>query len=228
VARLKEAGLQRLSVSVDGFHQEFVPFDAVRRAIALAQDGGINVCVHAQAFPDGSALNPFDEQTKALREKLVSEFQIPVQTGRVQMVGRAIRELAKYLPMLPVEEALSAGCYFANEDGALRDPADRCGLGMNASFVIDPYGWVWLCTGIAVGNATQTSISSIIEKRSWNNDELLSTLLTSGHRGLLELGIRKGYRPLTGYASKCHLCFHVRKHLQPFYPGSLAPTEIYQ
>ena len=43
-----------------------------------------------------------------------------------------------------------------------------------------------------------------------------------------ELAVEKGFRPRSGYAQKCHLCWEVRKFLRPLLPDALGPAEIYE
>ncbi|TES90536.1 MAG: radical SAM protein [Candidatus Cloacimonadota bacterium] len=211
---LKEAGLNSFVISVDAFHQEFVPIDAVKGTIRAAKEVGIEwIKINGKSFGDTEANNHYNQQTKRLIKELEQEFDVDEIDVRPLMVaGRAADTLAKYLPMI---ELTSVKC--KRDD--IRNPT---------YIEIDPNGWVWICCGIAIGNTRKTSISEIIRGYEYKKHPILCRIGDKEPVGLLELAIEKGYKPLNGYAGRCHLCFSVRRFLRPFYPEILVPAHVYQ
>ena len=78
---------------------------------------------------------------------------------------------------------------------------------------IDPYGNVFsgTCSGIILGNINQTPLEEIWKAFHPGRDEFVKTLCEKGPCGLLDEAKTLGYRELPAYASKCHLCTHLRQ-----------------
>ncbi len=96
--------------------------------------------------------------------------------------------------------------------------------------MIDPNGWVFhqSCQGICIGNAKEELLSEIIENFNYRKHPIIGKLVAKGGpQNLLEIAIEKGYKPLKGYADKCHLCFCTRNFLRPYYPNILKPSNLY-
>jgi hypothetical protein len=97
---------------------------------------------------------------------------------------------------------------------------------------IDPYGNVFsgTCSGIPLGNITETSLEKIWQEFLPSNNELISTLFAAGPYGLLAKAVDAGYSPLPAYADKCHLCTHLRQFFfsKNLFPQALRPQDCYQ
>ena len=85
-----------------------------------------------------------------------------------------------------------------------------------------------LCQGICIGNAKEKSLSEILNEFNYRKHPIIGKVIAKGGpQNLLEIAIEKGYKPLEGYADKCHLCFSVRNFLRPYYPNVLEPSNVY-
>ena len=96
--------------------------------------------------------------------------------------------------------------------------------------MIDPYGWVFhqTCQGICIGNAKKNSLSEIISGFKFRKHPIIGKVVAKGGvKNLLDMAVEKGYKPLEGYADKCHLCCSVRNFLRPYYPNILEPSNVY-
>lgn len=208
---LKEAGLNSLVISVDAFHQEFVPIDAVKGTIRAAREVGIEwIKINGKSLGDIGVNNRYNRQTKCLIRELEKEFDVDeIDVKPLMVVGRAADHLKKYLPVTEI-------------------PSGKCDRIRNPTYIeIDPNGWVWFCSGIAIGNTRKKSISEIVRGYDYKEHQILCRIVDKGPKSLLELAMEKGYKPLQGYADECHLCFSVRRFLRPFYPDILVPAHFY-
>lgn len=211
--KLKEAGLNTMGFSIDIFHQEFVPLEVVKRAMKAAHEAGIEkIYSITQNLGLENMDNPINEKNKKLTEMIAKEFEFcQVINSELQVKGRALKNLTKYYSMDTI-------------------PSERCLIFKVPMFMIDPNGWVFhqLCQGICIGNAKQNSLSKVISDFNYRKHQIIGKVVTKGGpQNLLEIAIEKGYKPLEGYADKCHLCFSVRNFLRPFYPNILEPPNLY-
>jgi hypothetical protein len=96
---------------------------------------------------------------------------------------------------------------------------------------IDPFGNVFsgTCSGIILGNVTQTPLEDIWKRFDPANDEFFAALFKSGPSGLLEEAEKQGYKREKPCASKCHLCTAVRQFLfdKSLCKSIIGPAECY-
>jgi hypothetical protein len=92
---------------------------------------------------------------------------------------------------------------------------------------IDSEGNVTLCPGICIGNTNIQSLTNIIKNYKIENHPVLSIVWKEGPKALLKFAEENGFKPNQKYVNECHLCYELRKFLQPIYPYSLAPKECY-
>jgi len=216
VTNLKNAGLDQLVVSVDAFHQEFIPLKAVKNVLRAVEDVGMeNIEVDAKVLGTLEEQNVFNERTEALLKEIRKEFNIKIDVAPIHLYGRAAHELARYLPSKGIPEDR---CNSLRYYGSLKDP-----IGIE----IEPNGWVWICTGVAIGNAKTDTLSRILREYNYKENPIIRIVVDEGPAGLLRLAVEKGYEPLKGYTDKCHLCFEARKFLRPYYPNILVVSNCY-
>jgi len=229
--RLKELdalGVGKLVVSTDVFHQEFVPFERVRRCVETARElfGPGRVLVRWWDFyrqpVDTAALTPVDREA-AFRQALARH--------RERLCGRAAERLA---PLLPGQPAAA----FAGQNCAAEILQSR-------HVHIDGYGHIYpgTCAGIILGRAA-TAATTVTPSRTWPTVQDIWRALAQGWRdhpvvaalavgGSHELMLRarsQGYQELpAGYASKCHLCADVRRFLveRGLLAAYVGPPECY-
>jgi len=229
LAALDEAGMGRLTISADPYHQQFVPMERVRLAARLGREilGPDRVRVRwrdwlAEGF-DTDRLTPAERR---------SAFAAYAQKGRDRPTGRAADELAGLLPLRPAEEYADSAC----KERLLR----------SRHVHVDGEGIIFpgTCAGIILGRTRGESsipkiwqaltarfadISQVTCGRSGRREEaeeipnagagrlgldVVRTLARLGPVALMAAAERCGYRPRPGgYAGKCHLCWDVRRWL---------------
>jgi hypothetical protein len=214
--RLLALGVQRLKISVDPFHQEYVDIEPVRRLAGIAKErlGPERVLVRWEKY-----LGNLKSQ--------ISDYRLPAERDRIyvntyheypfRFTGRAAGHVAGLLASEP------AGTY----------PQSNCLAGfLGAKGIhIDPYGNVFsgTCSGIILGNIHRTPLDEMWRAFHPAQNEFIRTLCESGPGGLLERAKALGYAELPAYAGKCHFCTHVRqflfeKHVEP---SVLGPADCY-
>jgi MoaA/NifB/PqqE/SkfB family radical SAM enzyme len=207
---LVDLGVQRLKVSVDPFHQEYVDIERPRLAATVAKE----------VFGPQHVLVRWEEDL-GVCGPLVSRDAAYVEAYRdhpFRFTGRAAGRLADLLATEPAEALANANC--------LGDFLGAKGVH------IDPYGNVFCgtCSGIIVGNVNTTPLEDIWRRLTPGQDPLLQTLCERGPYGLLAEAEDTGYQRLAKYADKCHLCTHVRQFW--FEKGCqtsvVGPPECYQ
>jgi len=211
--RLKDAGLSRIHITVDTFHEAFVPVEDIRGVLRAAQEAGLVARVFGQCLGDPDDDNPLNRRTKQLVQGLAEEFDLEVAGfGTLRVVGRAVDTLASHLPMtrVPVGPCLL--------EEVFRKPP---------LVMIDPEGWT-LIGCVCIGNTHRMSVSEMLAEYDYRRHPILSVVLEEGAEGLLRIGAEAGYERLPGYANLCHLCYDVRRCLRPHYPDALAPAHLYE
>jgi len=203
-------GVQRLKISADPFHQEYVNGERVRRLASAAKRmfGSDHVLVRWEEYIDRSRLGRLSdgECTEAYRER------------PFRFTGRAGDRLASLLASNPVEAFRNTNC--------LGDFLGTKGVH------IDPYGNVFsgTCSGIILGTLSDKPLEDIWRQFDpWVNT-LVGTLCRKGPYGLLEEAESRGYRRLAAYADKCHLCTHIRQFFfeNGMRKGVIGPGDCYR
>lgn len=217
LTRLDALGMQKLVVSTDVFHQEFVPFDRVRRCVELARAvlGPGRVQVRWWDFYN----SPIDIRRLRPADRAAA-YRAALARHRDRLTGRAADVLA---PLLPGRPAAA----FAGENCAAALLGSR-------HVHIDPAGHIFpgTCIGIILGRAGPRSVAQLWHAlgADWRSNPILTALVTGGSVALLDLARQHGYqeRP-DGYADKCHLCSDARAYLaaRGLWPEFVGPPGVY-
>ncbi|MHC4701756.1 MAG: radical SAM protein, partial [Planctomycetota bacterium] len=243
--RLDELGMHRFKVSTDPFHQEYVDAEVVRRLAETARDvlGAGRVLVRWQKYLD----NPTEMKslTPAEREK---RYISAINDYPCRLTGRAAGKLAELVAARRTETAGgSVGAALCGCPGRPHRVAPTSGMvspelaipegNCKSDFLgakgvhIDPFGNVFsgTCSGIILGNVTQTPLEDIWKRFDPANDEFFAALFKSGPSGLLEEAEKQGYKREKPCASKCHLCTAVRQFLfdKSLCKSIIGPAECY-
>jgi len=216
VKALDEAGMGKLTVSVDPYHQQYVPLERCRLLVRLAEEllGRDRVQVRWEDW----AREGFDtrDMSDDARHDLFARY---AARGRDRMNGRAAAVLGEYLLAKPIEEFADKPC--------------REALLRSRHVHVDPLGRVTpgTCAGIILGTIGQMSVEEIWTKldADYTGRGVLGPLVESGPAGLLSEALEAGYAPNDGYASKCHLCWDIRRHfaLKGLHGEELCPLWMY-
>ncbi len=184
-----------LLISSDVYHGGERAQDRAGHAAAAASQLGIPCSVITIAAPEAAQASPTG--------------QIPSGEHGVMYRGRAAAVLARRAGPQPWSQF--ASCTFEN----LRDPG---------RIHVDPYGWLHICQGIALGNLTQTPLRDLSRRFDPDAHPITGPLLAGGPARLVE---RYGLPHAEAYADACHLCDHARRLLRARFSGILTPDEMY-
>jgi MoaA/NifB/PqqE/SkfB family radical SAM enzyme len=202
--KLAKSGVNNVSISVDCFHQEFIPLKIVRKAAESLIKAGIadvswNPCWVVSKNHD----NIYNRKTKTILEEL-KELPVRISEGNIaQPKGRALVWLKEFLP------------------SKTKMPRGRCGdlpytepLDSIHTLCAEPDGRVAICTDFHIGNVFETDIISIIENYDPFKIPEAKALIKNGVDGLVEWADKKGVKPdAAGYYNVCHLCTDIRRRV---------------
>ncbi|NLC57144.1 MAG: radical SAM protein [Armatimonadetes bacterium] len=210
--QLKEAGVEGMYFSIDAFHQEFVPAERVHRGIRLAREvfGLENVYAPFPSLAEVRALEGVAADPERLHHAVCSYG--------VHYLGRSADDLAPLASFVPLEALAQENCRADLEIDTL------------AELQVDPFGYVrpdW-CPGVNLGNTRHARLADLARTERVRQDPLLSDLAEGGPAALLPLARRFGITPEPAYASKCHLCFALRRQLVAHLPDAFGPEHVYQ
>ena len=94
--RLSECRVNDLLLSVDAFHQETIPLDAVKFFALEAKRNGISARFQPAWLVNPDAKNPYNEKTHEILRSL-SDTKLPVSDGNIVFPeGNALLYLAEY------------------------------------------------------------------------------------------------------------------------------------
>jgi hypothetical protein len=186
---LKDAGVNILGFSIDAFHQEHIPLECLKIALAAAQRVGFKRTEVSGQFLSSVDFDVSFNQVTVRNLKFLSEegYFDGVQFKReiLRLSGRAVDLLSKYLPAQSEEELKSSKCDMrwlpVESHRRLR------------AVEIDWEGNVTTCPGICIGNAKETSLSMILDEFDYRHHPILRVLEDHGPHRLLQLAKRKGY-----------------------------------
>ncbi|GAB4436720.1 MAG: hypothetical protein Kow00120_03880 [Anaerolineae bacterium] len=227
LSRLRAAGLDRISLSVDAFHSAYVPVARVALAIRVARALGFaQIDVDNQWIIAPELDTPTNAATRRMMDllaEMVDLTGVHVSNSRTRPVGRAAERLPEILRAvgrmpegLCEAKGLCIAPYYLGED--LRQPR---------TVEVFPDGEVNLCAGISLGNARRTPLARLLVGYDYTKHPVIRTLVTGGPVALLEEAEAAGYARLPGYIDPCHLCYEARRFLHPRQPALLAPAAVY-
>jgi len=199
---LAKSGVNEVSISVDCFHQEFIPLKTVKKAATSLIEAGIerlrwNPCWVVSKDVD----NKYNRRTKAILQKL-HDLQVEESAGNnVQPKGRARSSLVEFFP--PRTSV----------------PKGKCGdipytekLDSVKTISVQPDGRVGVCESFYIGNAFKSDIIEILENYDPFKIPEAKSILEKGMDGLIKLAKKKGVEPRPeGYYNICHACTDLRK-----------------
>ncbi|MEN6578478.1 MAG: radical SAM protein [Phycisphaerales bacterium] len=214
LATLTSLGMQRLKISVDPFHQEYVDAEPVDRLASMAVEilGSDRVMVRWEEYLDEPADIRRLSQAQRDRAYILAYHEYPFR-----FTGRAAGHPAHLLATMPAGDLVHMNC-LAGFLGA---------KGVH----IDPHGNVFsgTCSGIILGNVNQTPLEEIWRTFQPAGDGPVGILCEKGPCGLLDEAKNLGFEELPAYASKCHLCTHARQFLfeSGLWQPVLGPADCY-
>jgi MoaA/NifB/PqqE/SkfB family radical SAM enzyme len=199
---LAKSGVNEVAVSVDCFHQEFIPLKIVEKAATSLIEAGIarvrwNPCWVVSKHHD----NKYNRRTKAILQKLHNLHVEEGEGNNVRPEGRALSSLAEFLPpKTPV-------------------PKGKCGdipyteaLDSVKTISIEPDGRVAVCKNFYVGDAFESDIIDILENYDPFKTSEIKSILKKGMDGLMNWAKKRGAEPKPeGYYDICDMCTDLRE-----------------
>jgi hypothetical protein len=252
LAALDDAGMEKLVISADPYHQQFVPIERCRLVARVAEEvlGPERLQVRWRDWLSAG----FDTGSMS-KSELWLLFSQYAKRGRDRLTGRAAEVLAGSLLRRPISE------FRGREVQPCREALLR-----SKHVHVGPDGLVMpgVCAGIILGRLrlplrglrnspalasagqehpcrAKESMASIwealhadfgadgVESACSDSHPVLSELVRFGPIGLLGLARRAGFVPADGYAGKCHLCWEVRRFLawRGLHQQELGPAWLY-
>lgn len=202
--KLKNAGVNEVSISVDAFHIMYIPLKFPRMAALASLTAGIDQVVwNVAVVEDQNAENRFDQLTNRILKTLAST-RIEAHYNKVYPQGRARTSLRRFFP----KQTLDGPCPEAVK--ALIDPT---------CVTLDSRGWASICWSLSIGNAKKTPLSKLITNYDWRGHPVIQILVEEGPKELLRLPEADNFQ-FKGemYIDRCHLCADIEKFLKPKYP----------
>lgn len=202
--RLAESGVTKIAISVDSFHQQYIPLDVVERNVKSLKDAGIpelgwNPCWVVSREHD----NPLNRRTREILGQL-EHLDVPESFGNnVQPSGNALIYLREYMPSKVSDPAGSC------EDVPYAQRLDKV-----SNISVEPDGTITVCKDLVVGNAKTREINKIL--RSYNPYAIpeIAAILRGGMSQLIELAQTQGVEPdPDGYYSICDMCISLRRNM---------------
>ena len=192
---LDDAGMDRLKISWDPFHAEFVDQKNVELLADTAAQilGKDRVMVRWEKYLQKPVNN---HQPTA--EQQMTDYIGAAKDDPCRFTGRAADELASKVADKTVDQIVKSDC---------------AGSFLSAKGVhIDPYGNVFsgLCSGIIVGNVNEKPLDEIWKDFDPERNEFFNVVFSKSPTGLLNKAIENGYNTKEAYAGKCHLCTEIR------------------
>ncbi|MCP4230600.1 MAG: radical SAM protein [bacterium] len=193
VRTLHGIGLRFILISVDDFHQEYVPLERVKNCLDVSRDFGINITLQTIVTESSRKMDYYLERLGVGDDDDITATEVPcTPTGR-------------------------AATHIPGDDFILRDDvlSDYCT--MLRAVLISPEGGVYLCCGAGfhipifkAGDLTVEPLKDILD-RAEMNPIYNSLALYHGPEKLAEALRENGrYEAIRNkYATTCHACQHI-------------------
>ena len=193
---VSEIGIDDLSISDDFYHYSGTEENLAKYAHEAAVELGM---------PVGTIT--IEDPKEYLKE--IEWKGKPVTAGSVQFKGRAVEKLTDGLPRRPWTEFEECPDEDFTSPGRVH---------------IDPFGYVHLCQGIALGNMKKTPLHDLIADYDPNAHPICAPLLQGGPAELVK---KYDVKHEADYIDACHLCYSARLKLRDRFPEILAPDGVY-
>lgn len=184
-----------LSISSDEYHYDEALSRQARCAQLAADQLGIPLGVISIAPPAVEAAGAIG--------------QLPESESGVMYRGRAAEKLAAKAVQQPWTTFTTCPYEDLREPGRLH---------------VDPFGNLFVCQGIVIGNLFQTPLKDICAAYAPEAHPIVGPLSRGGP---IELVKRYALPHAESYADACHLCYEARLALRHRFADMLAPDQVY-
>lgn len=197
---LKDHGVYTLLISIDPYHNEYIPFWKVKALIGACSKVKMNIFPWQMDFWDD--IDAMDERSTHSIDEYIRLFgrdyllNLPTRYG-LNLKGRALKT---YNPMMKLQRF-----------ERILEESKPCKLLSGIyHFHVDLYGNFipQSCPGFSI------PLSELVHGADPDKYRIFYSLDSVGIRGLVELAVAEyGYIPEAEYAGKCALCYDVRNYL---------------
>lgn len=217
LGELRGLGCDTLLVSIDPFHNEFIPFAKVKGVLRACRRAGVGIFPWVMEFYeeidrfDDQVPHPLAEYEAAYGPDYLSDVR---SRYWISLCGRAVDTFG---PLLPRQEAPAVLA------GAPRSCPRLLGTG---HFHMDLYG-LYVPPGCIGLSVRREDLGKPLDRAAY---PVFRTLLERGVAGLHALADGFGYRPRRAFSGECDLCADLRAFLATAHPDrfpELAPREFY-
>ena len=197
---LMDHGVHTLLISIDPYHNEYIPFRKVKDLIRACSKVKMSVFPWQMDFWD--EIDAMDENITHIPEEYTRCYgkdyflRLPERYG-LNLKGRALKTYAPAMKKLSFERIMK-------ESGPCRL------LSGIYHFHVDLYGNFipQSCPGLAI------PLTELVHGADPGKYRIFYSLETEGIKGLIELAQKEyGYKPGAEYAGKCGLCYDIRNYL---------------
>ncbi|MDL2287042.1 radical SAM protein [Eubacteriales bacterium OttesenSCG-928-G02] len=194
---LCESGVNDILLSVDVFHQEFIPLEPVMQfADALLKHNAPRLRVQPAWVVNEQHENPYNAETKLLLKLFVDKGINANEGNNIYPSGNALKYLGEYFAP-PKEIDLSVLCGSIPYTTRLDDI--KC-------FGINPKGDVNLCS-VTIGNIYRDNVLDIVDRYGPYNNPATGAVLNGGVSELLRYAQAQGITVNTSDCrSACGVC----------------------
>ena len=208
-SKLAESGVTNMCISVDVFHQEYIPIDVVNHNVRALVDAGVTVKWSPCWVNSREHDNQWNARTKAILNEL-KPLNVPEGEGNiVQPSGNALNFLREFLPAKN-----------PSPQGGCEDVPYSSRLDQTKAISIEPDGNIPVCREFSIGNAGTQNILNILENHNPHKIPEMEAILQGGMAGLEEYAAHKGMSTAPGgYYSICDKCLDLRRQLRGIKPN---------
>lgn len=197
---LMKYGVHTLLISIDPYHNEYIPFWKVKALMAACSE--VNMGVFPWLMDFWADLDAMDDRKPHSLDEYVRLFgqnyllELPRRYG-LNLKGRALKTYKPMMKKQPFEQILKESKPCRLLSGIYHFHVDLYGNFIPQS-----------CPGLSI-NLSEVSYGADPGKY-----RVLYSLESNGIGGLVELAIKEyDYRPESEYAGKCDLCYDIRSFL---------------
>jgi len=197
---LKDHGVHTLLISLDPYHNEYIPFWKVKALIAACSKAKMNVFPWLMDFWDD--IDAMDERSPHSLDEYARLFgrdyllDLPKRYG-LNLKGRALKTYSPMMKIQSLERILEGSTPCRLLSGIYHFHVDLYGNFIPQS-----------CPGLSI------PFRELVRGAEPGKYRVFYSLEAEGIRGLLELaGKEYGYKPVAEYAGKCDLCYDIRNYL---------------
>lgn len=196
VHSLEKAGVNDILLSVDAFHQEFVPLELIVEFATRVKEGNIiNMRIHPAWVINKNNDNKWNEKTNEILSQFIN-FGISISSGNsISLEGNAIKHLSDYYE----KEILNLNFY--------------CGEALYTTKLDDvetisimPNGDLCVCC-FPIGNIYNEDVISILNNYDPNRIPMMKLLLDQGVKGIVDYAEKQGILlDMSKHYSPCSVC----------------------